>query len=193
MRKAHLCRETKETKIDLTLELDTIASSLPISTGVGFFDHMLTLLAHHSGFALGVQARGDLDTGCHHTVEDVGILLGQAFKQALGDKVGIERYSTKIIPMDECLALVSVDISNRSTLVYDVPFSVSMIGNFETEMLKEFFAAFCQNAALTLHIKMLTPGNNHHMAEAVFKAFARALKEAVRITSNQVSSSKGLL
>lgn len=193
MRKAVLSRKTKETCVTVTLSLDEKDTTLPINTGIGFFDHMLDLLRHHSGFLLSIEATGDLQTGCHHTVEDVGIVLGQAFKEALGDKIGIERYSTKIIPMDECLALVSVDLANRAAFVYDVPFSVSMIGGFETEMMKEFFIAFAQNAGLALHIKMLTAGNNHHMAEAVFKAFARALKEAVQITSDDVVSSKGVL
>jgi imidazoleglycerol-phosphate dehydratase len=150
-----------------------------VSTGVGFFDHMLTLLARHSLIDVEVEARGDLETGSHHTVEDVGITLGQAIAQALGDRAGIERYGSALVPMDECLAQAAIDLSGRPFTVIDVPLPATVIGGFETELLPEFMRGLANHAGLTLHLRMVAPGGVHHTVEASFKAVARALGAAV--------------
>lgn len=185
-------RNTLETKIKIELNLDGNGKS-DIDTGIGFLDHMLTLFAFHSKFDLKIKCDGDLYVDDHHTIEDLGICLGEVFKQALGDKKGIRRYSTICIPMDESLAFCSVDISNRPYLVFNVCFSSEKIGNLSTQMFKEFFRAFVNESRVTLHINLIYGENDHHKIEAVFKSFARALKEGSEIISKEVSSSKGVL
>ncbi|MCH4013225.1 MAG: imidazoleglycerol-phosphate dehydratase HisB [Solobacterium sp.] len=192
MRTASVSRRTKETEISCTLNLDA-KSGTDISTGIGFFDHMLELLSFHSGFGMTIKADGDLNVDDHHTVEDCGIVLGKAFRQALGDKKGIARYGFFSCPMDEALANVSLDFSGRPYLVFHCTFTREKIGDLSTEMVEEFFRAFAVEAGLTLHINVPYGTNNHHMAEAVFKAFGHALKEAVRVSGDGVMSSKGVL
>ncbi len=186
-------RHTKETSITLELELDGKGNS-EIDTGVGFFDHMLTLFAFHGKMDLNIKAKGDLNVCDHHTVEDVGIALGEAFKEAIGDKNGINRYGTFYIPMDETLALVSIDISNRPYLVFDCDFKREKVGEMATEMVGEFFRAFAFNAGVTLHLKVIYGENDHHKIEALFKALGRAIKEAKSINpENGLPSTKGKL
>jgi imidazoleglycerol-phosphate dehydratase len=186
-------RNTKETSIRLELELDGNGNS-EIDTGVGFFDHMLTLFAFHGKMDLNIKAKGDLNVCDHHTVEDVGIALGEAFKEAIGDKNGINRYGTFYIPMDETLALVSIDISNRPYLVFDCDFKREKVGEMSTEMVEEFFRAFAFNAGVTLHLKIIHGENDHHKIEALFKALGRAIKEAKFINpENGLPSTKGKL
>ena len=192
MRSAVLERRTAETGIQCELNLDGSGVST-VSTGIGFFDHMLTLFAFHGKFDLTLKADGDLNVDDHHTIEDCGILLGQAFRQALGDKKGIERYGSFTLPMDEALATVNLDISGRPYLVCSCEFSREKIGEMSTEMVQEFLRAFAFNAGITLHVNLLYGSNDHHKAEAVFKALGRALKGAVRITSDEVASTKGML
>lgn len=192
MRSSYEHRITKETDIEINLNLDG-SGNVYADTGVGFFNHMITLFASHSKFDIDIKAKGDFEVDNHHTVEDIGIVLGKCFKEAVGDKRGINRYSTFFVPMDEVLARVSVDVSGRGYLVYENPFNVERIGDFETEILEDFLYAFCINGGLNLNIKILDKGNNHHMCEAIFKALARALKEAVTITSDEIPSSKGVL
>lgn len=193
-REALIERITKETKIKLKFSLDGQGTS-QIDTGIGFFDHMLDGFARHGLFDLQVQASGDLHVDDHHTVEDTGIVLGTAIKEAAGDKKGIRRYGSCILPMDETLVLCAVDLSGRPYLSWDAEFTTDKIGDISTEMFKEFFYAISYTAAMNLHIKVLTPGNNHHMAEAIFKSFAKALDAATsydeRITD--VLSTKGSL
>ena len=172
-----VARKTKETDINLSINLDGSGRS-NIATGVGFFDHMLEGFAKHGLFDLDVSITGDLVVDCHHTIEDCGIVLGTAIKKALGNKAGIRRYGSCILPMDETLVLCAIDLSGRPYLSYDANFSVDRIGYMDTEMLKEFFYAISYSAGMNLHIKVLKEGNNHHMAEAMFKAFAKALDEA---------------
>ena len=179
-RTADYVRKTKETDITLSLELDGSGVS-EIDTGIGFFDHMLEGFARHGFFDLSVKAEGDLIVDCHHTIEDTGIVLGNAIKKAVGDKKGIKRYGSCILPMDETLVLCAVDLSGRPYLSSDGNFTVERVGYMDTEMVKEFFYAISYTAGMNLHIKVLTPGNNHHMIEAMFKAFARALDEATLI------------
>ena len=171
-------RATGETDVRARVDLDGSGSAL-VSTGVGFFDHMLTLLARHSLIDIEVEARGDLETGSHHTVEDVGITLGQAISSALGDRTGIERYGSAIIPMDECLAQAAIDLSGRPYVAIDVPLPATVIGGFETELLGEFMRGLANHAGLTLHLRLLVPGSVHHAIEGSFKAVARALGQAV--------------
>jgi len=186
-------RITKETNIKLELSLDGSGKS-EISTGIGFFDHMLNLFAFNSKVDLHVLAKGDLEVCDHHTIEDIGIALGEAFKEAIGDKSGINRYGTFYVPMDETLALVSLDISNRPFLVFDCEFKRERVGEMSTEMVVEFFRAFAFNAGITLHLKILYGENDHHKIEALFKAFGRAIKEAkFRSSENGVPSTKGSL
>ena len=192
MRKGIVIRNTLETKIKVEVNLDGIGEA-KIDTGVGFLDHMLTLMAFHGKFDLTILAKGDLCVDDHHTIEDIGICLGEAFKEAIGDRRGIRRYSTVYIPMDESLAYTSIDISNRPYLVFNVNFSDEKIGNMSTQMFKEFFRAFVNESRITLHINLLYGENDHHKIEAVFKSFARALKEGSEIISKEVSSSKGVL
>ena len=193
-RTADYVRKTKETDISLHLNLDGTGSS-SIHTGIGFFDHMLDGFARHGLFDLKVNVAGDLAVDCHHTIEDTGIVLGNAIKEAVGDKKGIRRYGSCILPMDETLVLCAVDLSGRPYLSFDGNFTVERVGYMDTEMVKELFYAISYTAGMNLHIKVLTPGNNHHMIEAMFKAFARALDEATsydpRITD--ILSTKGSL
>ena len=192
MRRGLVERNTLETKIKVEINLDGDGKA-QIDTGVGFFDHMLTLLVFHGKFDLTVLAKGDLYVDDHHTIEDIGICLGEAFKKAIGDRRGIRRYSTVHIPMDEALAYTSIDISNRPYLVFNVNFSDEKIGNMSTQMFKEFFRAFVNESRTTLHINLLYGENDHHKIEAVFKSFARALKEGSEVISDNISSSKGVL
>lgn len=192
MRKGIVIRNTLETKIKVEINLDG-SGEAKIDTGVGFLDHMLTLMAFHGKFDLTILAKGDLCVDDHHTIEDIGICLGEAFKEAIGDRRGIRRYSTVYIPMDESLAYTSIDISNRPYLVFNVDFTAEKIGNMSTQMFKEFFRAFVNESRITLHINLLYGENDHHKIEAVFKSFARALKEGSEIISKEVSSSKGVL
>ena len=192
MRKGIVIRNTLETKIKVEVNLDG-SGEAKIDTGVGFLDHMLTLMAFHGKFDLTILAKGDLCVDDHHTIEDIAICLGEAFKEAIGDRRGIRRYSTVYIPMDESLAYTSIDISNRPYLVFNVNFSYEKIGSMSTQMFKEFFRAFVNESRITLHINLLYGENDHHKIEAVFKSFARALKEGSEIISKEVSSSKGVL
>lgn len=193
-RTAEIERNTKETQIRIWIDLDGTGKA-EISTGIGFFDHMLNGFARHGLFDLKVSVAGDLEVDCHHTIEDTGIVLGQAIRRAAGDKAGIRRYGSKILPMDEVLVLCAVDLGGRPYYVSDAVFTADRIGAMDTEMVREFFYAVSYSAAMNLHFKMLSPGNNHHMAEGMFKAFAKALDEAVsrdeRITD--VLSTKGAL
>lgn len=193
-RTAAVTRTTKETDIAVTLNLDG-SGKAEISTGIGFFDHMLNGFARHGPFDLNCQVKGDLEVDCHHTIEDTGIVLGQAIRKAVGDKKGIVRYGTCILPMDESLVLCSLDLSGRPYYVSDVEFPTERVGEMDTQMVKEFFYAVSYSAAMNLHFKMLSGGNSHHMIEGMFKAFAKALDMAVahdpRITD--VLSTKGSL
>jgi len=193
-RVAEISRQTKETQIRLSLNLDGIGAA-SIKTGVGFFDHMLDLLARHSLIDLTVEAAGDLHVDAHHTVEDVGIVLGQAIEKSLGDKRGIFRYGWAIVPMDECLAQVAIDLSGRPAFVFNVTFRGDSIGGFPVELVEEFFKSIATNAKLNLHIIVPYGGNNHHIAEAIFKATAKALRQAVSNDPRnpQVPSTKGTL
>lgn len=191
MRTAEVARKTKETDISVRLNLD--GGKCEISTGIGFFDHMLTAFAVHGGFGLSLKAKGDLEVDGHHTVEDTGIVLGQAFANALGNRAGIARYGSFYIPMDESLALCVVDISGRPYLVFDDPFENQTIGNFDACLVEEFLRAFAMNAGITLHMNILYGKNAHHMAEAVFKALGHALKAACAETGDAVLSTKGVL
>jgi imidazoleglycerol-phosphate dehydratase len=194
MRKASSGRETKETKVFAELSLDGTGTSA-VSTGIGFFDHMLEILARHGLIDLTVKAEGDLSVDCHHTVEDVGIALGQALKGALGDKAGIRRYGTCFLPMDEALAMASVDISGRPYLVFEAELPNTRIGDFDADATEEFFRAFAFNAGITLHLKALCGSNAHHIVEALFKALGRALREAAQTDPRErgVPSTKGIL
>lgn len=195
MRSSEIKRKTKETDIYLSLVIDGSGKS-EIDTGVGFFDHMLTLFASHGMFDLIVKCNGDLEVDAHHTVEDVGICLGKAFSEALGDMKGIKRYSDKIIPMDESLILCALDISGRPHLSLDLEVPAKRVGNFDTELVSEFFLAFVRNAKVTLHVKKLAGRNTHHIIEGCFKAFGRALDEATMIDSRRADvlpSTKGVL
>lgn len=195
MRTSEIKRTTKETDICLSLTIDGSGKS-DIDTGVGFFDHMLTLFASHGMFDLTVKCKGDLEVDAHHTVEDVGICLGAAFLNALGDLKGIKRYADKVIPMDEALTLVATDISGRPHLSLDLEVPAKKVGNFDTELVSEFFLAFVRNAKLTLHIKKLAGRNTHHIIEGCFKAFGRAMDEATMIDPRRegvLPSTKGVL
>lgn len=192
-RKITLTRKTFETDIELSLNLDG-TEQCDVSTGVGFFDHMMTLFTKHGRFDLTLKATGDAADN-HHVLEDIGILLGKAFAEALGDKAGITRYAFQFTPMDEALCRICIDISGRSYLVYDVPLTREYIGEFETEMLEEFFIAFTNNSKMTIHVASLYGRNNHHIVEGIFKCFGRTLKQAVTIDPNVkgVPSTKGVL
>lgn len=195
MRRAEIRRKTAETDIYLTLDLDGTAEG-GISTGVGFLDHMLTLFSRHAGFGLSVRCQGDTWVDGHHTVEDVGLALGEALKSALGDKRGIRRYGDIVLPMDEALVLCAVDLSGRSCLRCALDIPTEKVGTFDTELVEEFLAAFSREAALTLHVRQLDGTNSHHIIEAVFKALARALRTAVEIDPacmDAVPSTKGVL
>ena len=195
MRTAQITRTTKETDIRLTLNLDGTGKSA-IHSGVGFLDHMLTLFAKHGRFDLDLTCNGDTEVDDHHSVEDIGIALGQAFEQALGDKRGIVRYGSFILPMDETLILSAVDISGRSYLNYDLQIPTQKVGTFDTELTEEFFLGFVRNANLTLHLKQLEGKNSHHIIEGTFKSFGRTMKQAVAIDENfrdEIPSTKGVL
>ena len=193
-RTATISRKTKETEICLTLDLDGRGVHA-IESGVPFLDHMLTQIARHGFFDLQIRAEGDLEIDAHHTVEDLGICLGEAFKQALGDKSGVRRYGRGSMPMHEALAAVVLDFSGRPFLVYNVPLPKAQVGNFELELVEEFFTAFCNHAGANVHVNLAYGDNLHHIVEAVFKAFARALDEATQLDPRVegVLSSKGRL
>ncbi|MEM8644983.1 MAG: imidazoleglycerol-phosphate dehydratase HisB [Pseudomonadota bacterium] len=195
MRTAKLKRETKETKIQVELNLDG-TGVYDVSTGIGFLDHMLEQLSRHSLMDLKVRAEGDLHIDMHHTTEDSGIAIGQAVAKALDDKKGIRRYGSQLLPMDETLTRVALDFSGRPFLVWQVEFSRPKLGDMDTELFREWFQAFAQNAGLTLHVECLHGENNHHIAETCFKALARAMREAMEIdprSAEAVPSTKGVL
>lgn len=196
MRSGNVMRETKETKIDLTIDLDGCGRA-DVESGIGFFNHMLTLFAAHGRFDLVLNCAGDIEVDGHHSVEDIGIALGQAVHKALGDKKGITRYGTFFLPMDETLVMVSLDISGRPFLVYDAGGAMApMIGKYDTELTEEFLRAFAFNAGITLHVKVMYGTNSHHKVEAIFKALGRALHAAVKInpeTADEIPSTKGML
>ena len=192
IRKAELRRETKETMIDLVLVVDGRGTTT-ISTGIPFFDHMLEQLGKHAGFNVGIDARGDLDVDLHHTVEDVGIVFGQALREALGDKRGVRRFANALVPLDEALVQVALDLSGRPFLVYDVEPVAEWIGTFDPQLAEEFWKGFVDGARVTLHVRSLAGRNGHHVIEASFKAVARALRDAVRIEGDDVPSTKGTL
>jgi imidazoleglycerol-phosphate dehydratase len=185
-------RETKETTVDLVLEVDG-GGSASASTGIPFFDHMLEQLGKHGGFDLRIEATGDLDVDLHHTVEDVGIVLGAALKEALGDKAGVRRFANAVVPLDEALVQVALDLSGRPFLVYDVDPVSEWIGTFDPQLCEEFWRAFAGGAGITLHIRSLSGRNGHHVIEASFKGVARALRDAVKIEGTGVPSTKGTL
>lgn len=193
MRSAQITRNTLETQITCSMSLQEGESS--ISTGIGFFDHMLTLLAKHGRLTLNLQAKGDLEVDTHHLVEDVGIVLGQALRQALGDRKGLIRYGTAFTPMDESLSRVCIDIGGRYALVFDVPILRERVGDFESETMEEFFLSFAQNAKINLHVASLYGRNQHHIYEAIFKGLGRALREACTIdpTLDGFLSTKGVI
>ncbi|WP_343764333.1 imidazoleglycerol-phosphate dehydratase HisB [Clostridium oceanicum] len=194
MRKSEIERNTSETSIKISLDLDG-TGKYDINTGIGFFDHMLSLTCKHGLLDLDIQAKGDLEVDSHHTIEDIGIVLGECIEKAIGDKKGIKRYGTSFLPMDETLALASLDISGRPFLVFDGEFTCDKLGDFDVEMVEEFFRAVAFNAGITLHLKIMYGKNNHHMVEALFKAFGRAFREAVSKDSKikGVMSTKGVL
>lgn len=195
MRDAIIERKTSETDIKLSLDLDGKGAGV-IDTGVGFLDHMLTLFAKHGRFDLNVKCVGDTDVDFHHSVEDIGIALGKAFAQALGDKAGICRYGDIILPMDEALILAAIDISGRDFLNFDVEFTADKIGDFDTELVEEFWYGFVRNSGMTLHFKELNGINNHHIAEGCFKAAGRAIRKAVSVDpqlAGEIPSTKGVL
>ncbi len=194
LRSATVARKTKETDIAITLNIDGTGAS-NLETGNGFFDHMLDGFARHGLFDLNVKASGDLNVDCHHTVEDTGIVLGQAIAKAIGDKKGIKRYGSMILPMDETLVMCAIDLCGRPYFVMDADFEAPMVGDFDTQLVKEFFYAVSYSAAMNLHIKVLNGSNDHHKIEAIFKAFAKALDEASMIDPRiqGVLSTKGAL
>ena len=195
MRTSEITRRTAETDIHLTLDLDGTGKG-DIDTGCGFLDHMLTLLTRHGRFDLTVKCVGDTDVDDHHTVEDIGICLGQAFAEALGDLGGVNRYGSAILPMDEALILSAVDLSGRDTLVYALDIPTQKIGTFDSELVKEFWLGFVRKANLTLHIRRLSGENSHHIAEGAFKSVARSLRQAVAIDpalNGEIPSTKGML
>ena len=195
MRQAEVSRKTGETDIRIRLDLDGTGKNV-IDTGVGFLDHMLTLFARHGRFDLEVSCKGDTYVDDHHSVEDIGIALGKAFEQTLGDKKGIVRYGSTILPMDESLILSAVDLSGRGLLVYDLQIPAEKVGAFDTELTEEFFRALAHNACATLHIRQLAGGNSHHIIEGAFKSGARSLRTAVAIDpacADEIPSTKGVL
>jgi len=192
IRKAEIKRETKETTIDLVLVVDGRGTTT-ISTGIPFFDHMLEQLGKHAGFNLGIDARGDLEVDLHHTVEDVGIVLGQALREALGAKRGVRRFANALVPLDEALVQVALDLSGRPFLVYDVEPVAEWIGTFDPQLAEEFWKGFVDGARVTLHIRSVSGKNGHHVIEASFKGVARALRDAVKIEGDDVPSTKGTL
>lgn len=191
MRSATINRETKETKVSVTLNLE--GGSLNIDTGIGFFDHMLHAMLFYAGFGGEVKCKGDLYVDGHHSVEDVGIVLGLALKEALGDKVGIRRFASNYIPMDESLEFCALDVSGRPYLVMDAAMPQSMIGDYDSCLTKEFMRAFAMNSGVTLHLKSQYGENAHHITEGLFKALGLSLKDAVKVESDRVTSTKGAL
>ena len=193
-RYSEIQRKTSETDITMKLGIDG-SGAAHIDTGIGFFDHMLNSFARHGFFDLDVTVRGDLHVDCHHTIEDTGIVLGDAIKKALGDKKGIRRYGYFILPMDEALAIAAIDLSGRPYLVFDAQFTTERVGDFDTEMVREFFYAVSYSAGMNLHIKVLSGTNNHHIIECIFKAFAKALDMATATDPRieDVLSTKGTL
>ena len=193
-RKAAIARKTSETDIVMQLDLDG-SGQAKIETGIGFFDHMLNSFARHGLFDLELHVKGDIHVDCHHTIEDTGIVLGEALRKAIGDKKGIRRYGSCILPMDESLVLCAVDLSGRPYLSFEGEFTKDRLGDMDTEMIREFFYAISYSSKMNLHIKVLTPGNNHHMAEAMFKSFAKALDAATMVDERitDVLSTKGSL
>ena len=195
MRRKKIVRDTKETNISLALEIDG-TGAYEIKTGCGFFDHMMELFARHGRFDIAIACEGDTHVDCHHTVEDIGIALGSAFRESLGDKRGIFRYGSVLLPMDEALILCAVDISGRMSVNFDVNMPAEKIGTFDTELVKEFIIALAREMGLTVHIKMLAGENTHHIIEAVFKGLARALRQACAIEeefADEIPSTKGVL
>lgn len=195
MRKTEITRNTAETRIALTLDVDG-SGAYDNNTGCGFLNHMLDLFSRHGRFDLAVSCQGDTDVDYHHTVEDIGIVLGEAFAKALGDKKGISRYGSFLLPMDEALVLIALDISGRACLAYDAAIPAQKVGDFDTELVKEFMEAFARNLGLTLHIKQLAGENSHHIIEAMFKGLGRALAQAVSIDrryADEIPSTKGVL
>ncbi len=195
MRTSAITRKTAETDIALALNLDGTGKSTLV-TGIGFLDHMLTLFARHGGFDLDISCKGDLAVDGHHSVEDIGICLGTAFRETLGDKRGITRYGSFLLPMDEALVLVALDISGRAHLSYGLSIPAQKVGAFDTELVEEFLLGFCRSMGLTLHVKQLAGTNSHHIIEAVFKGLGRALKQAVAIDADhadEIPSTKGIL
>lgn len=195
MREATINRKTNETDISLSLCLDGKGES-NIDTGCGFLDHMLTLFSKHGRFNLNIKAKGDIEVDYHHLTEDIGICLGKAFKEAIGDKKGIKRYGSFILPMDESLILTAIDISGRGYLGYSVRLRKSRVGTFDTELIREFFEAFTRQAEITLHIRRMAGCNTHHIIEGIFKSFGRSLREAVSIEEeykDEIPSTKGMI
>lgn len=190
-RRASINRRTRETSIDVTWSLDESGSD--IETGIGFFDHMLDALAKHSGTAITLRCDGDLHVDGHHTSEDVGIALGQCLRQALGERIGIERFGHMQVPLDEALVAATIDISGRGYLVYDLQPQAPMIGSWDTELVREFWHGFADHACVCLHLHQVCGDNSHHIVEAAFKAAARALRQAIAITGDDVPSTKGML
>jgi imidazoleglycerol-phosphate dehydratase len=191
MRTAEIRRETKETKVYVSLNLE--GGDLEIDTGIGFFDHMLHALLFYAGFGGAVRCQGDLNVDGHHSVEDVGIVLGKALKEALGDKVGIRRFASSYVPMDESLEFCAVDVSGRPYLVLDADMPQPMIGDYDSCLTKEFMRAFAMNSGITLHLRSLYGENAHHITEGLFKALGLSLKDAVRVESQSITSTKGSL
>jgi len=191
-RTASVKRKTGETDVRVEIDLDGAGKS-NVMTGIGFFDHMLTLFSRHSGFDLEVKASGDTHVDFHHTVEDVGIALGQALKEAVGDKKGIERYGSVSLPMDEALARVAVDLGGRPFLVFNAEFPAEKVGDFDSGLIEEFMQAVANNALMNLHVEVPYGRNAHHVSEAIFKGLARALRAAVRVTGTDIPSTKGRL
>ena len=185
-------RSTKETEISVRIDLDGTGQA-KVSTGIPFFDHMLEQIGRHGGFDLELTARGDLDVDTHHTIEDTGIVLGAAFAEALGDKAGVRRFASYLLPLDEALIQVALDLSGRPFLVYEVDTPAQMIGTFDPQLAEEFFRAFVTSAGITLHLKSLSGKNGHHMVEASFKGVARALRDAVRVEGGDIPSTKEVL
>lgn len=195
MREAKIERKTGETDIRLSLSLDG-SGKYSVASGIGFLNHMLALFARHGSFDLTLACKGDLEVDCHHSAEDIGICLGEALREALGDKVGIRRYGDRIIPMDEALILVAIDLSGRGYLGYEVEMPSARVGEFDTELVEEFLAAFSRSAGITLHVRQLAGRNTHHIIEGIFKCLARALRDAVEIdprNSKTLPSTKGVL
>ena len=193
-RESKLTRKTRETDIEIALNADGSGRS-SISTGIGFMDHMLELFARHGKFDLTVKARGDLEVDAHHTMEDLGLVLGEALAKALGDKAGIRRYGSFLLPMDETLVMIALDLSGRPMLVYDLVPPVEKVGTLDTALFHEFFQAFCVKGGINLHVKLLAGGEIHHIFEAVFKGLARALEQAVSVDPREkgIPSTKGIL